>query len=161
MKSSHFELAKSSSLVSPDIIKGLWCGLVIELFIWLELLRKLNTKTKLASIGILPASNLVCAWASPPYTMKHVTISYFCLIHLGAYGHGGLAFGTFSGVLPPLWKRPSPNGPSLEKVSSFKKIWAASLFVIACTLLEKMQFLNLCKPFYLNPPISWPYPSSP
>lgn len=63
VKSFSMELAKSYHNGQNGIIKGVWNGLVphrIEIFTWLTLIRKINTKAKLASLGIIPPNQSTC-----------------------------------------------------------------------------------------------------
>lgn len=63
VKSFSNELAKASSTTHIAPFDGLWKGLDphrIELFSWFALLGKLNTKAKLAHLGIIPISESQC-----------------------------------------------------------------------------------------------------
>lgn len=65
-KSVTMELDKIRPPSHQDAIRGIWRGLVphrIEVFVWLALLGKINTRSKLASLGIIPIENNFCPLA--------------------------------------------------------------------------------------------------
>ncbi|XP_056695728.1 uncharacterized protein [Spinacia oleracea] len=62
-KSFTLELSKANLPPQIDAIKGIWKGLVphrIEVFVWTSLLGRINTKSKLVSLGIIPPSEDIC-----------------------------------------------------------------------------------------------------
>lgn len=69
VKSMSLELDKMNLQPSHDIIKGIWRGLVpprIEVFSWLALLGKINTRAKLLRIGLIPSNEAVCIFCDVP-----------------------------------------------------------------------------------------------
>lgn len=79
-KSITFALDKLGPLPQQDAIKGLWCGLVphrIEVFVWTALLGKIHTRSKLASLGIIPLESDVCPLCSSTHeTSSHLLLHY-------------------------------------------------------------------------------------
>lgn len=61
-----------------DAIKSVWVGLVprrIKVFVWLALMGKINTRNKLASLGIIPSENNLCPlWLLEPETSEHLLL---------------------------------------------------------------------------------------
>lgn len=80
VKLVSFEWAKSYCPPHLDIIRGCWRGLFphrIELFTWLSLLGKINTKAKLVNIGILTPSDSCCVFCNYiPKTCDHLLLHY-------------------------------------------------------------------------------------
>lgn len=75
VKSFCFKLAKKSTSLHHDATKGIWRGLVphrIEIFTWMALLGKINTRQKLGKIGIIPINEVHCP---------------LCLLHLESCDH--------------------------------------------------------------------------
>lgn len=63
MKSLYLKLAKSKASYLSNVEKKLWHGLVphiIEIFLWLVLMEKLNTREKMARLNIILESENVC-----------------------------------------------------------------------------------------------------
>ena len=63
VKSLCLELAKCENPAEQVIIKGIWRGLVpprIELFTWLAILGKINSRVKLAHIGVIHQDETTC-----------------------------------------------------------------------------------------------------
>ena len=63
VKSFTYELAKSDPTSHQTHFKSLWRGLVphrIELFSWFAILNKLNTRSKLVKLGVIPLSEAQC-----------------------------------------------------------------------------------------------------
>lgn len=63
-KSFTLELDKLHPPLHQDAVKGVWKGLVphrIEVFVWIALMGKINTRSKLASIGLIAHDCNVCA----------------------------------------------------------------------------------------------------
>lgn len=64
VKSFYLKLSKKSESLLKDVSLKLWKGLVpfrIEVFSWLVLLEKINTKKKLATHNIIPISDVYCS----------------------------------------------------------------------------------------------------
>lgn len=65
VKSATFELDKAAYPPNPVLIKSVWSGLIphrIEVFTWLALIGKINSKEKLAHLGIIPPSEALCVF---------------------------------------------------------------------------------------------------
>lgn len=63
VSSATFELDKKSCPSSPDFIKSIWSGLVphiIEVFTWLALSDKINSKERLVQSGIILPPEAPC-----------------------------------------------------------------------------------------------------
>lgn len=70
VKSFYSKLFQSSGLIVERVVPMLWKGLVpfrIEVFFWLALLERINTKKKLSRLGIMPPEDTNCplynSWA--------------------------------------------------------------------------------------------------
>lgn len=138
VKSLCLELAKSSNSHNQEWIKTIWKVVVpphIEVFTWLALLGKINTKWKLASIGIIPPEDIVCAFVNP--TRKIITTYYFTALSPLACGLGGYKYGVYPGSSPQACVTPLCNGDLLKKGGFFKKIWFASFFIIVWSIWKE------------------------
>lgn len=111
-KSCTFELNKLSPPFHHDAVKGLWKGVIphrIEVFVWTALLRKINTRHKLASIGIISSEEDLSA----PYVQQvrnQVITSSFTAYSLKSYGLGGWICGIQSGSFQKASKKHSNSG---------------------------------------------------
>lgn len=77
-KSVTLELDKLGPLPQHDAIKDLWRGLVphwIEVFVWTTILEKINTRSKLAALSIIPIEEDICPLcASSPKSSAHLLL---------------------------------------------------------------------------------------
>lgn len=74
VKVYSMEQAKAHAHHNADAVKGLWCWLVpyrIEIFVWSAILGRLNTKAKLANLGIISASNSDLYFLTYIFCNKH------------------------------------------------------------------------------------------
>lgn len=79
VESATLDLAKSSSFVHQDIVKGIWRGLVphrIEIFAWLSIMEKINTRSKLLKIGVIAQENSLCVLCN-----SHIETTNHLVIH--------------------------------------------------------------------------------
>lgn len=135
VKSFVLELEKSEENCPKDVIKGIWQGLVphrIEIFTWLALLDKLNTRDKLARIGILQHSEAICVLCNEhPETCSHLFLH--CTVTWNLWSWWLNLWGLH--WVPPSsprdafeqWQPPATN-------SFFKKAWT---FVIMWTIWKE------------------------
>ena len=132
------ELSKQNSQRTNKSFKGLWKGLVpfrIEIFLWLAIQEKLNTKAKLGRLGIIPVAESVCTFCglwpeSPSHLLLHCQFSW-------ALWAWWLQIWELKWVPPSSlyeaffqWQFPSHN-------PFFKKIWCAIFFIIPWTLWKE------------------------
>ncbi|XP_048495896.1 uncharacterized protein LOC125495273 [Beta vulgaris subsp. vulgaris] len=148
VKACVLELAKARQSAQMAPIKSLWSELVphrIEIFTWFAVLRKLNTKDKLGRLGIIPSSNTNCI---------------FCMNHMETHEHLFLTC-VFSRKLwdwwLQLWKLQWAFPSSIKEVFEqwqyphngifFKKVWAASFFIILWTIWRERNARNFNEVF--------------
>lgn len=138
VKSLCLELAKSSNSYNQEWIKSIWKGVVpprIEVFTWLTLLGKINTKGKLASIGIIPPEDTICPLCkSSPENHNHLLL------------HCSFASSIWSWLVQ-LWQTPWVFPSTLreafmqwvppKKGVFFKNIWYASFFIIVWSIWKE------------------------
>lgn len=134
-KSFTHELTKLKPPSHCDAVKGLWKGLVphrIEVFVWLAILDKINTRHKLASIGILPMDQDIC-----PLCFAHQESSDHLLLHCDIARQlwvWWLNIWDHQWVFPCTLKDAFTQWKCIKKKSVFfKKVWAASFFIIVWT----------------------------
>lgn len=98
-KSLTLKISKANLPPHIDAIKGIWKGLVphrIEVFVWTSLLGRINTRSKLLSMGIILQS---CTFASSAtHPRKITTTSCFIALSHIKFGMGGLTYGTPNGL---------------------------------------------------------------
>ena len=137
-KSLTLELAKLRPPIHHDAIKGLWKGLVphrIEVFVWIALMGKINTRSKLATLGITPMENNICPLCSTdPESSEHLLLH--CSLSQQLW-NWWLELWKIKWAFPfslkdsfVQWYYPSKN-------SFFKKVWSASFFIIMWTIWKE------------------------
>lgn len=145
VKSVTQELVKPHSVGPANLIhsnapKGFWLSLVphrIEIFTWLVLLEKINSKDKLVRIGIIPTTEAICSLCGQGNEdVNHPFLHYTFSHHLWSWWMNiwGLhwAFPSTIRVEFDQWK-------PLLKGSFFKKIWCAIFFSLWCGLYGKKE----------------------
>ncbi|XP_010673874.1 uncharacterized protein LOC104890179 [Beta vulgaris subsp. vulgaris] len=125
-------------MVHQDIIKGIWKGLVphrVEIFAWLSMLAKINTRSRLLQIGIITPENSFCVFCNSSIeTPDHLLIHCHLPSMIWTWW---LNMWNLSWTQPASLKeafhqwRPAKGGPF------FKKIWAAAFFVIIWTIWKE------------------------
>ncbi|XP_048490068.1 uncharacterized protein LOC125492022 [Beta vulgaris subsp. vulgaris] len=138
VKSFCFELAKKSSSSQHDAVKGLWKGLVphkIEIFTWMALLGKLNTREKLVKIGILPSNEALCPLCfSYPESCNHLLLHCSMARQLWFWW---LGIWNLQWVFPLSLRDAFDQWNFSTKGKFCKKIWFASFFVIVWTVWKE------------------------
>lgn len=132
------EFAKSHSSSWTDIISGMWRGLVphkVEIFTWLVILEKINTRGKLARLVIIPLSESMCVLCG----MHQEDVNYLFL-HC-PFTHQlwmwWLKLSDLEWVVPGYIRqayeqcKPTSHGPF------FKKIWHSIFFIIAWSIWKE------------------------
>lgn len=138
VKSFSLELARTSSGWHIVPIKGLWKGLVphrIELFVWFSILEKLNTRAKLAHLGIIPPSEAHCVMCGTfTESSNHLLIHCSFAYHLWSWWLEvwGLQW-AFPADLRSAFIQWSPP----HKGIFFKKVWLASFSIILWTIWKE------------------------
>ncbi|XP_056692146.1 uncharacterized protein [Spinacia oleracea] len=137
-KSFTKELAKATPHPQGDAIKGIWCGLVpnrIEIFVWTALLGKINTRNKLARLGIIPNSENVCVLCN-----SNVESHDHLLLHCSFSGQLWAAWLDLWNIK---WVQPSSIRVAFDQWNSpikntfFKKVWSAGFFIIIWTIWKE------------------------
>ena len=138
VNSFYLELYKNSQPLLSDVLQKLWGGLVpvrIEVFFWLALMGKINTKVKLASHNIIPSSEVLCPLCSQePEDLSHLFIT--CPFAKSLWGWWCQIWGLS-------WVWPSSLASAFEqwnfpcKNKFFKKIWTAVFQVILWSIWKE------------------------
>lgn len=140
VKSFSLELTKSDVICPQKSFASLWKGLVpyrVEIFVWLALQQKLNTKDKLCRFGIMDPSLMVCtlcnsALESCEYIFLHCSLArdiwcwWLNIWHL----HWCMPLSLFDAY--EQWVYPKSG-------SFFRKVWKACFFVILWTLWREQN----------------------
>lgn len=138
VKSASFELAKCSSFPPRDIIKGIWRGLVphrVEIFCWLALLEKINTKSKLGRIGIIPMEEAVCVLCnSEVESVNHLLLHCEFSWKLWSWW---LNLWEYSWAFPDSIKSAFYQWQVYGNGIFFKKIWHVIFFIIIWSLWKE------------------------
>ncbi|XP_056694952.1 uncharacterized protein [Spinacia oleracea] len=131
-------MAKSSSSHHQDAIKGLWKSVVphrVEIFAWLAILGKINTRLKLANIGIIPINEAQCILCGLcPEDCSHL------LIHCPLSWQLWCWWLNLWGIQ---WSLPSNLRDTFNQWAHphhgafFKKVWLASFFIIIWTIWKE------------------------
>lgn len=138
VKSFSMELAKSYHNGQIDIIKGMWRSLVphrIEIFTRLALLGKINTKAKLASLGIIPADQAACILCDKE--VEFVDHLFLHCIRARQIWHWWLEIWELKGAFPSSLRSMYDQWLPPIKGKFFKKIWAAIFFIIVWSLWKE------------------------
>ena len=138
VKSFYSKLSQSSGLSVERVIPRLWKGLVpfrIEVFFWLALLERLNTKSKLSRLGIIPPDNINCPMCNSwPEDVTHLFL--FC-------PYARVIWGWWWKIWDIDWVWPSSLVLAFEQWSFsgankfFKKVWTASFQIIVWSLWKE------------------------
>lgn len=138
VKSATLELAKCSKFSSHEIIKGIWRGLVphrVEIFCWLALLEKINTKSKLGRIGIIPIEDAVCVFCNIGLeTTNHLLLHCEFSWKLWTWW---LNIWGYSWAFPKSIKNAFAQWQIYGRGAFFKKIWHAIFFIIIWSLWKE------------------------
>ncbi|XP_048493141.1 uncharacterized protein LOC104908756 [Beta vulgaris subsp. vulgaris] len=138
VKSASLELAKGSISTSHDIIKGVWRGLVpyrIEIFCWLALLEKINTKSKLGRLGIIPIDEANCVFCNAELeTTNHLLLHCRFSWNLWSWW---LNLWGLSWSFPETIKNAFLQWQIYGKGIFFKKIWHSIFFIIIWSLWKE------------------------
>ena len=132
------ELTKAGHLSPNKSFKGIWKGYVpfrIEIFVWLAMHEKLNTKAKLARLGIIPPMESMCSLCgvfeeSPSHLLLHCQFSW--QIWAWWLQIWGLVWIPPSSIYDAFhaWFHPC-------QMPFFKKVWCAIFFIILWTLWKE------------------------
>lgn len=138
-KSFTKELHKTIPPSLSDAVKGVWKCLVpyrIEVFVWIALLGKINSRHKLASLGIISVNEDIC-----PLCYKCSETSEHLLLHCAAaqqLWNWWLELWGVKWVFPSSLIDTFSQWKAVKKKGSFfKKVWASSFFVIIWTLWKE------------------------
>ncbi|XP_048503205.1 uncharacterized protein LOC125498918 [Beta vulgaris subsp. vulgaris] len=132
------ELDKTSPMVSSDIFKSLWKGLVphrIDIFVWFALMGKLNTKGKLVRLSIIPPSEASCSFCK-----QHIEDEEHLFIHCELsrkLWYWWFALWDISWVLPRSLKDLFLQWNNCHADCFFKKVWKATFCIILWTLWKE------------------------
>lgn len=122
------------------VLHGLWCGLVpyrIEIFAWLAILRKLNTKDRLVRLGIIDAPNANCVFCnSSEESCDHIFLHYPLAWSLWNWW---LLIWNVHWIFPSFTREAFEQWLPLKNGSFFKKIWAASFFYHHVESMEREE----------------------
>ncbi|XP_048490879.1 uncharacterized protein LOC125492440 [Beta vulgaris subsp. vulgaris] len=151
IKSACLELAKASPHLMPDPIKGIWKGLIpprIEMFAWLALLGKINTKDKLARMGIIREDENLCVLCeSSPENYNHLLLH--CPFSWKVW-NSWLSIWNLKWTFPPTIREAFDQWKFINKGCFFKKVWAAIFFILIWTIWKERNariFNNIsCSP---------------
>ena len=138
-KSFTRELDKLKPVPHNDAIKGVWRGLVphrIEVFVWTALLGKINTRNKLASIGIIPTQNDICPLClSCPETTNHLLLHCEMTRQIWVWW---LNLWSYTWVFPYCLKDAFNQWKCIKKEGKFfKKVWSDVFFIILWTMWKE------------------------
>ena len=138
VKSAAMELATPSLSSNFDAIKGLWRGLVpyrIEIFTWMVLIGRINSKDKLIMRGIIPSSEANCVLCDQQHEDINHLFLHCSLSHLiwswwlNLWGLQWVFPGSIRMAFEQ-WKAPS-YGPF------FRNVWCASFFIIVWSIWKE------------------------
>ena len=148
VKSFYLELSSKAQPLLCDVSRKMWKGLVpfrIEVFQWLVLLGKINTKAKLASLNIIPPSDILC----PMCSVEKEEISHLFLHCTYAQS----LWGWWCELWSLSWVWPSTLEAAFEqwyfpcKNKFFNKVWLAIFQVIIWSIWKERNartFNNQC-----------------
>lgn len=133
-----------------DAIMGIWAGLVphkIKIFVWLALMGKINTRDRLASVGIIQRDCNVCPLClQDPESAEHLLLHCSVSSQIWSWWTNLWQINwVFSHSLRDAflqWRWP-------KKAPFFKKVWAAVLFIILWSLWKERNqriFTNKSSP---------------
>lgn len=133
------EFAKSIARGSPPILhpKRVWAGLTphrIEVFTWLALLGKNNSREKLLKLNIIGVSEAICPLCN--LHMKALTTSCFFALSHSKFGIGGYVYGpkmTFTYCFCEAFEQ----WRSHNKSPFLKKVWCVIFSIIICSIWKE------------------------
>lgn len=138
VKSLYMELSKSFGSCLGSSSQKIWKGLVphrIEVFFWLALLERINTKKKLVHLKIIPREEINCPLCNSwPEEVSHLFLQCPVATELWAW---------WWEIWNIKWVWPSSLNLAFEQWSFptsskfFKKIWTASFLVIVWSLWKE------------------------
>lgn len=137
-KSFALELDRIRSTPQREVIKGMWKGLVphrIGIFVWTTLLEKINTKNKLASLGIIPNDEDTCILCS----LYHESSNHL-LLHCQfaqKIRNWWLSLWNVKWVFPRTLKEAFSQWQTRSKYVFFKKAWHATFFIIVWSIWKE------------------------
>lgn len=137
-KSFTLELDKLKPPHHEDAIKGVWRGLVphrIEVFVWIALMGKINTRSKLAALGIIPEENNIC-----PMCLSSIETSDHLLLHCNVskqVWNWWLGLWQINWVFPLNLRDAFNQWCWPEKSIFFKKVWTTIFFIILWTIWKE------------------------
>lgn len=141
VKSLSFELAKASAnQAQPPAFnwKRIWKGLIpprVEIFTWLAVMGRINTRSKLASINVIPQEESICILCNaqsetPNHLLLHCIFSY----KLWSWW---LELWGMSWVFPSNLKDALEQWMIFGNASFFKKIWLAIFSIIIWSIWKE------------------------
>lgn len=138
VNSFYMALSMTSQPLLQNISHKLWKGLVpfrIEVFFWLVLMGKVNTKVKLASHNIIPLTDTSCSLCnSKPEEVSHLILH--CPFAQSLWGWWCNIWG-LSWVWPSSIELAFTQWNFPHKNKLFQKIWRASFQVIIWSLWKE------------------------
>ena len=143
VKSFYEEFAKNSEAQLVLVAKKIWKNLIphrIEIFLWLALLGKIATKSKLAHMNIIPPSKNLCPFCkSGPEDVAHLMIH--CIFSQAIWAWW-LGLWELNWVWPENLELAFSQWHFPGKNSFFKKLWIASFMVIVVVSIERTEQHN-------------------
>ncbi|XP_056698251.1 uncharacterized protein [Spinacia oleracea] len=138
VKSFGLELAKRTNMSNLPTFKGLWAGLIpfrIEMFSWFALLGKLNTKSKLINLGLIPPSESLCVLCES-YQECHNHLLLQCDF-ADTLWKWWLNLWGIKWVLPSTIKLAYEQWQHPNHGNFFKKVWKAAFFIIIWSIWKE------------------------
>ena len=140
VKSLALELARASSIPQPSSFnwRKIWKGLIpprVEIFTWLAVMGKINTKSKLAAMNIIPQEDNVCVFCH-----AHPESSVHLLLHC-SFSHA--IWSWWLNLWGLCWVFPSELSDALDQWvmygsnSFFKKIWIAIFSIVIWSIWKE------------------------
>ncbi|XP_057249213.1 uncharacterized protein LOC130590681 [Beta vulgaris subsp. vulgaris] len=138
VKSVYLELQKNSEPLLREVSHKLWKGLVpfrIEVFLWLVLLERINTKMKLATHNIIPMSDASCSFCRE--NPEDVTHLFLLCPFAQSIWNWWCSLWNLSWVWPRSVKMAFEQWIYPSKNKFFRKVWLASFQVILWSLWKE------------------------
>ena len=120
------------------MIKGIGRGLVpprIELFTWLAIFGKINTRVKLAHICVIPCNEITCVLCNL-LLENHDHLLLHCQFSWQIWAWW-LNVWTLKWIFPSSLKEAFKQWPIKAKGIFFKKVWMASFYIILWTIWKE------------------------
>ncbi|XP_048494429.1 uncharacterized protein LOC125494726 [Beta vulgaris subsp. vulgaris] len=140
VKSCSLELSKPSPQLHSKVInwKRMWKGLIpprVEVFTWLALLGKISSKMKLASMNIIPSTEVYCIFCSEyPESSEHLLLHCAFSRDLWMWW---INIWEIKWVFPQKLHEAFEQWSCVEKNPNFKKIWCAIFSIIIWTIWKE------------------------